>query len=25
LKDEKQVSIDLLRNGQRQTVNYDIR
>ncbi len=25
LKDERQVSIDLLRNGQRQTVNYDIR
>jgi general secretion pathway protein C len=25
LKDEKHVSIDLLRNGQRQTLNYDIR
>ena len=25
LKDERQISIDLLRNGQRQTLNYDIR
>jgi general secretion pathway protein C len=25
LKDEKQISIDLIRNGQRQTLNYDIR
>ncbi len=25
LKDEKRISIDLLRNGQRQTLNYDIR
>ena len=25
LKDEKNISIDLLRNGQRQTLNYDIR
>jgi type II secretory pathway component PulC len=24
LKDEKRISIDLLRNGQRQTLNYDI-
>jgi general secretion pathway protein C len=25
LKDERQISIDLLRNGQRQTLNYEIR
>jgi general secretion pathway protein C len=25
LKDEKRISIDLLRNGQRQTLNYDVR
>jgi general secretion pathway protein C len=25
LKEEKHISIDLLRNGQRQTLNYDIR
>ena len=25
LKDEKSITIDVLRNGQRQTLNYDIR
>ena len=25
LKDEKRISIDLLRNGQRQSLNYDVR
>jgi general secretion pathway protein C len=25
LKEEKSISIDLMRNGQRQTLNYEIR